>query len=120
MKKKLLIGSAGLFVLVIAAVLIVPGMIDWNDYKDQITSQAKAATGRTLHIDGDIRITLLPAPAMLVENVRLENVEGATAKDMIRLKSLEARVALGPLLSGEVQVETIKLIELDNGFVVER
>ena len=107
--KKVLFGLIGFLALLVAAVLIGPGLIDWNLYKGKISAQAKAITGRDLTIDGDIQITILPATALVVKDVALANLEGATATEMVRLKSLEIRVALGPLLSGQIQVETIKL-----------
>lgn len=108
---KLLLGVVVLVIALAAAVLVVPGMIDWNDYKAEIAAQAKAATGRELVIDGPISLALLPAPALVAEDVRLANLDGATAPEMVRLKSLQVRIALGPLLGGEFQVETLKLIE---------
>lgn len=109
--KKFLVGLVGLVVVLIAAVLIVPGMIDWNDYKKEITAQAKAVTGRELVIGGDIKITVLPAPALRVNDVRLANLAGASSPTLARLKSLEVRVAFGPLLTGRIEVETVKLVE---------
>ncbi|MCH6590510.1 MAG: AsmA family protein [Proteobacteria bacterium] len=109
--KKVLFGVVGLVLVLAAVVLVGPGLIDWNDYREQIAARAEALTGRTLVIAGDIRITLLPAPALVVNDVTLANMEGATAAEMVRLKSLEIRIALGPLLGGEFQVETIKLVE---------
>ena len=109
--KKVLFGVVGLVLVLVAAVLIGPGLIDWNDYKEQIAARAEALTGRTLVIAGDIRVTLLPAPALVVNDVALANMEGAAAAEMVRLKSLEIRIALGPLLAGEFQVETVKLVE---------
>ncbi len=109
--KKILFGVVGLVGVLVAAVLIGPGLIDWNDYREQIAARAKALTGRTLVIGGDIRITLLPAPALVVNDVALVNLEGAATTDMVRLKSLEIRIALGPLLAGKFEVETVKLVE---------
>ncbi len=109
--KKILFGFVGLFILLVAAVVVVPGYIDWNDYKDVIAAQAKAATGRDLVIGGDIRIAVLPSPALFAKDVRLANLEGATAPHMVRLRSLEISVALGPLLSGRIQVETVKMVD---------
>jgi uncharacterized protein involved in outer membrane biogenesis len=51
--RKLLIGSAGLIVLLIAAALIAPSFIDWTGYKDRITAAIEDATGLSLAIDGD-------------------------------------------------------------------
>ena len=107
--KKVLFGAIGLIVLLVAAVLIGPGFIDWNQYKGKIAAQAKAITGRELTIDGDIQITILPAPALVVKDVALANLEGATSPEMVRLKSLNIQIALGPLLSGQIQVQSIRL-----------
>ena len=109
--KKVLIGVVAVVVGLVAALLVAPSFIDWNQYKGEITAQAKAFTGRDLAIDGDLKATILPAPAVVVEGIRLANAEGADAADMVRLKSVEVRVALGPLLGGRIQVETVKLVD---------
>lgn len=109
--KKALIGLVGLVVLLLAAVLIAPSFIDWNQYKGEIAAQVKAATGREIVIAGDIDLALLPVPTLSVEDLRLVNVPGAAVPDMVRLKSLRVRVALAPLLEGRIQVETVALVE---------
>ena len=80
--KKVLFSLIGFLALLVAAVLIGPGLIDWNQYKGEIAAQAKAITGRDLTIDGDIQITVLPAPALVVKDVALANLEGATSPEM--------------------------------------
>ena len=97
--KKILSAIGVLLVLLIAAVLIGPGLVDGNQYKADIQAQAKKLTGRALTINGDIRITVLPAPALIANDVSLANVPGAAAKSMVSLKYLEVRVAMAPLLS---------------------
>lgn len=110
---------AGLVLAVIAAVLIVPGAIDWNErtpefvqlVKDKIVKLAKDNTGRHLELRGDIAVSVLPTPTLRVDDVRVANVEGAASADMVALKSLDVRVALLPLLGGNVQVESVRLEE---------
>ena len=109
--KKILWAVGGVVVLMIATVLVVPSFINWNEYKGEITDRAKAATGRHLEILGDIKIGLLPAPAVRAERVRIANIEGASTADMVSLERLEVRVALGPLFSGQIQVRSIKLVK---------
>lgn len=109
--KKVFSVVAVLLVLLIAGVLVVPGMIDWNHYKGDIQAQAKALTGRDLQINGDIKITVLPAPALIAGGVALANLEGASSPHMVRLKLLEVRIALPPLLTGRVEVKRIKLVD---------
>ncbi len=101
----------GLSSLFMAAVLAGPSFIDWNNYKDVVTRQVKEMTGRDLIINGKIRIAVLPAPALVVNDVSLANPDGATVPHMVKLNSAEIRVALGPLLGGQVKVEDLKLIE---------
>ena len=108
--KRVLWAIGGLVVLLVAAVLIGPGLVDWNQYKGDIQKQARNATGRELTINGDISITVLPAPALIVNDVLLANIEGAASKNMLRLKYLEVRIALAPLLAGRIEVERIKLV----------
>ena len=109
--RKVLIGFIGFIVLAIAAVLIVPGFIDWNPYKGDITRWVESLTGRQLTIGGNIEITVLPAPALTVNRVSFANAPGSDEPNMVRLSSLEVRVALGPLLSGEVQVQKVRIVD---------
>ena len=111
MKKKLLIGLGGLVVLLLVAVLVVPSFIDWNQYKALATKIAKESTGRDLAIGGDMKLSLLPKPAVVVNDVRLSNLPGAKAAEMVTLKTLEIRVALAPLLGGNVQVERVRVVD---------
>jgi len=105
--KKVLIAVVVVLIAAVAGVLIVPGFIDWNNYKGQITARVKSATGRDLVIGGDIKVSILPFPVLEVEDVRLSNLKGAAAKDMVRLKTLKVSIAFGPLLSGNIQVKSI-------------
>ena len=100
-----------LVVVAAAAVLVGPGLIDWNQYRGDIQAQVRKATGRDIRINGDISITVLPAPALIVHDVSLANLDGAQAKNMLQLKSLEVRIALASLLGGQVKVERVKLVD---------
>lgn len=110
--KKLLYGVAGLVALLVAAILIVPMFVDANAFKGEIAARVKEATGRDLVIEGDIAVRfLVPATGVSVSGVRFANLPGAVAADMVTLESLEVNVALLPLLRGEIQVESIRLVE---------
>lgn len=109
--KKLSYGLIAVVVLLVAGVLVVPSFIDWNHYKPQIITQINKFTGRAVSIDGSIDLAVLPAPTLSVREVRLANIEGAITGDMMRLQSLDVRIALVPLLTGEVQIEQITLVE---------
>src|SRR4029079_4725745 len=58
--KYLLYALGAVVVLLIVAVLIIMFTFDPNQYKPQIVQQVKDKTGRTLEIDGDIKLKLFP------------------------------------------------------------
>nr|WP_211113823.1 AsmA family protein [Azospirillum picis] len=112
----MIVALAGLVVLA-GLLLAAPSLIDWNSYRGAIADRMSLATGRKVELRGDVGFTLLPSPALTVRDARLANAPGAAEADMVRLKKLDARVALGPLLGGHIQVESITLV--DPTFVVE-
>jgi uncharacterized protein involved in outer membrane biogenesis len=109
--KKLLIGVGVLLVVLVAAVLIGPSFIDWNQYRDRIAAEARNATGRDLAIDGDISVAILPSPTVSVQKLRFANAEGGSAPDMATLEALEVSVALLPLIQGDIQITEIALVK---------
>jgi len=110
MKTFAYIVSALLTLLILVAV-ITPFFLDLNDYKGDIAAAVKDATGRDLAIDGDIAVSLLPVPTVKIGGVRFANLEGATAPDMVRIGVVEASVALMPLFSGTIKVDSLAFIE---------
>ena len=109
--KKLASAVAGLLAVLVAAVLIGPGFIDWNTYKGQIVAAVQDAIGRAAAIDGDVSFAVLPAPALRAAGVRIANFDGAPTPDMLRLKELRLRLSVGALLEGRIAVERLELIE---------
>jgi uncharacterized protein involved in outer membrane biogenesis len=107
----LLVALAGLAILAVATLLVVPRFIDWNRFKPEIAALAERATGRQLAIDGDVGFSLLPTPTLSAAGVRLSAAPGAAEPDLVRLKSLDARIAFGPLLGGRIVAESIVLVE---------
>ncbi|MGH6620771.1 MAG: AsmA family protein [Alphaproteobacteria bacterium] len=121
--KKLLIGLVAVGVLLIAAILIAPSFVDWNAHKQEITAMVREATGRELTIRGNIDVTILPSPALRVEDVRLSSIEGAVSPEMIRLPEARIGFAFAPLLEGRLSTvvtlvrPTVNLEKLKDGRV---
>ncbi|HEY4136736.1 MAG TPA: AsmA family protein [Alphaproteobacteria bacterium] len=109
--KKFLLVFAALLVLLVGAALVAPSFIDWTRYRDPIAAEIERAAGRKVVIAGTVEASLLPTPRLLLNDARLGNLPGASTPEMARLKSLEARIALLPLLSGRVVVESFVMRE---------
>ncbi len=109
--KKFLFVFAAVLVLSVGAALVAPSFIDWTRYRDSIAAEIERAAGRKVVIAGTVEASLLPTPRLLLNDARFGNLPGAAEPEMARLRSLEARVALLPLLSGQVVVESFVLRE---------
>lgn len=109
--KKAAYGFLGLIVLLVAAALVVPSVIDWNGYKTEISAEVRKATGRTLDIVGNLEFTVLPAPRLRISGARLSNAPGASAPHMVSLKELRVSVALLPLFQGDIEIGQVELID---------
>ncbi|MBT5047484.1 MAG: AsmA family protein [Rhodospirillaceae bacterium] len=105
------IGVGAAVVLLVAAALIAPSFVDWNDYKRDITTEVQKATGRDLVVDGDLDFSILPSLRLTVKNARFANIKGGSSPDMAKLKALDIQVRLLPLLQGRVEAEAITLVE---------
>ena len=103
--------AVALVAVVIGLVLALPSFLDLNDYKVEIADGVAAATGRELTLEGDFDLTLLPVPTLSVAGISLSNIEGARQPKLVEIGALEVRVALLPLLSRQVQVERVTLID---------
>ena len=108
-RRRWAIWGGGAVTAILALALIAPLFFDFNDLKPQIQDAAQKATGRVLAIDGDIGVRILPMPALTVEGIRFANPPGAAEPDMVRLRRLDVRIALLPLLAGKVEVASVRL-----------
>ena len=108
--KKFLYGLISLVFVTVVVLLVGPSLWDWNGYKSEILERFKAETGRQIAIDGDLSFAVLPSPRFAVDGVRIANIEGATAAEFARVKSLRGRIRVLPLLLGRIEVESVELI----------
>jgi AsmA protein len=107
---KWLFGSLfALVVLLVAAVIILPMVVDPNDYKPQIVAAAEEQLGRTLEIDQDLNLTVFPWLGLETGGVRLGNAEGFSDRPFAEVANVAVRVKLIPLLSRQVEVDTLVL-----------
>ena len=109
--KKVGIGLAIVVVVLLGTLLVVPGFMDWNQYKSQIEEQASRLTGRTVRIAGDVSLSILPSPSLTAGDVSVSNIDGGIAAEMLTLKALDVKVAFFPLIRGNIKVKKFILVE---------
>lgn len=102
---------ASLVVIIIAAILIIPRVVDVNKYKSELEKKIARASGRPFSVSDDIRLSVFPWVGISFSDLELGNVKGFKEKDFLKVKSFEARIKLLPLLSKDIQVKKFILNE---------
>lgn len=99
------IGAAA--VLAVLAVLwAVPGLLDWNRYRDSIEALATSGVGRPVRIGGAISLHLLPQPILTASGIAVDDIGDGV---VLTAQELRLRVGLGPLLAGNVDARDLTL-----------
>jgi uncharacterized protein involved in outer membrane biogenesis len=107
--RKLGIAIAVIVVLVIAAILIVPHLIDVNQYHSQIQAQLQKRLGRQVTL-GNMGLRLFP-PAFDVENTTIaEDPHFATNRPFATADKLAVSVKFWPLLRKQLEVNSLELV----------
>ena len=114
MRWKRIVGAAALLIfLTIVAMFVILSRYDFNDLKPQIVRVTKEATGRELTLDGNIDLKIGLTPKLLVENVSFQNASWGSRPEMVKVRRIEVQVALLPLISKNIEIKRLVLVEPD-------
>jgi AsmA protein len=100
-----------LVVIIIAAILIIPRVVDVQKYKPELEKRIAQASGRPFSVSDDLRLSVFPWAGISFSDLQLGNVKGFQEKDFLTIKSFEARIKLLPLLFKDIQVKKFILNE---------
>ena len=98
-----------LLILVVAAAVSLPYLIDPNDYKEQIIAQIKPhMLGRDLKIPGKISLSVFPWLGVEIGDTVIGNAEGFVVKPFMTIKSSRAHIRLLSLLSDTPEIGSLE------------
>ena len=103
--KYALYGIGGIIVLVLMIAGYFAATFNPNDYKDEIVKLVKDKKERTLHIDGDIKLTFWPKIGADLGKLSLS--EHKSNKEFASVNSVKVALAVMPLLKKELVVDTV-------------
>ncbi len=99
--------------LMVAAAIIIPMVINPNDFKGEIIGQVEKTTGRKLDLAGDIGLTVFPRLGLELGATTLGNAPGFGEQPFLRSERVQVRVKLLPLLQKQVEMDTVGLEGLE-------
>lgn len=98
---------ASLVILVLAAALIVPPLVDWEARRGLIEGAITRSTGVEARTEGRLELRLLPSPRIRIDALRLGSEQPHEPSLQARL--VKAEMGLTPLLRGEVRVKQVRI-----------
>jgi AsmA protein len=100
---------ATLLTIILITLLTFSWWFDPNDYKQDLISLVKQHTGRDLVIEQPIEFTLYPWLGAHIGGVKLSNAPGFTNEPFAEIRQLGIQLKLLPLLSRQIEVDTLQL-----------
>jgi AsmA protein len=109
--RKLLVGLVVFVFLIVAAAVVIPLVVPVTIYESRLITLVKQATGRDLKIAGPVKFSVFPALELDASDVSFSNAPDARPPDMIKLKQVQIRLQILPLLRGSVVVSRLVLLQ---------
>ena len=109
---KFIIGAIAVLVLLaVAVVAAVVILVDPDDYRELVANAVQEQTGRSLSIEGDFGLALMPCCGIKLGRSRLGNPPGFGDYDFARVESARLDLQIWPLITQQTAV--IGGVELD-------
>ncbi len=116
---RVLLASAAFLVLVFAGTLVA---LDWylgsETLKGHVSSVIAERTGLDVRFEGDLGVSIFPWIGLKTGPVRVINPSAAGDDELVRAKSVSAKVSFRQLLSREIDFDIVSLTGLDMRLVV--
>ncbi|WP_341786846.1 AsmA family protein [Rickettsia endosymbiont of Cantharis rufa] len=106
---KVLKYSLIIFISIILLLIVIPFFIPLNNYKGVIIDKVKEVTNRDLTINGDIKLSLLPNPAVSLSEIKLSSIDGTKEPHLVSVENAKASLRLFSLFRGAIEVASIEL-----------
>jgi hypothetical protein len=103
----------GVLVVAVIAVIIYVATLDVGEYREDIATAVKDATGRDIRLSGDMNLELGRNLRLVIEDVGFANAEWGSRPEMAKLKQLELIISVIPLLSKNIVIPRVVMIEPD-------
>ncbi|MDE2196257.1 MAG: AsmA family protein [Gammaproteobacteria bacterium] len=95
--------------LLLTTAIVLPFIINPNDFKPRIVQLVKHKTGRELSIPGDIRLSIFPWLGVQIGPMQLANATGFGSMPFASSNETDVHVRFWPLLRGKLEVGAVKL-----------
>lgn len=116
---KILASLIGLIVIVGLVGAFWVANLDPNEHKAWIQAQVREATGQDLALNGNLEFSLYPWLTIAADDVQLSSQPGFGDDPLLNIEHVALRARLLPLLSRNVEIDTLTLRGLDAHLITD-
>ena len=95
--------------VLLASLVVLIALWDWNWFKGPIERQVEARTGRAFHIGGDLDVDLGWVPTVRADDVTFGNARWSKEPTMAAAERVELDIELRPLFRRNVRIPELRL-----------
>lgn len=103
------ISAAVLLIFATLALAILPSMVDWNAYRQNLETAASQLSGHDVAINGPIDVALIPYPTLTARDVAVASKADDALSFELIANQADISFKIGPLLVGEPVVRALHL-----------
>ncbi|HTH15908.1 MAG TPA: AsmA family protein [Magnetospirillum sp.] len=107
--KALAWAGGGLAVVLLAAIVFLAFIFDWNWLRGTVGQHASSSLGRGVAIHGPLKVRLGRVISIHAEDVRVANAKWASQPDMAHFDAIDLEIRLLPLLVGRTELPELHL-----------
>jgi uncharacterized protein involved in outer membrane biogenesis len=102
-----------LIISLMATGYVILANYDYNKLKPRLVRIVKEATGRELNLGGEIDLAIGFTPTLTVSDVTFANASWGSQPQMVKIKQVQAKVAILPLIFKGMELEYIGFVGVD-------
>ena len=111
--KKLFIGIAAVFLILIVAICALPFLVPASTYGNVAETRLEAMLGRDVTLESDPKVTIFPRLGARIDNVEIANAEGFDDPYFAKAGSLSIAVKWLPLFSRKVEIASLRFADAE-------
>ena len=121
MFKRILLGLALILIILVGAILVLPGLVPTDTYREKLEAELSRSLARDVNITGEIKVSTFPTISVQTDGLSLANPEGFSSSTFMKVDGMSAKIRLLPLLSKQVEISGVEFdspdITLENGLM---
>lgn len=105
--------SGIIIALIVIVIVAATQLISTDDIVNQVSDKVEQATGRTLSVDGEKKLSVFPSLSIVLNDVRFSNAKYGSRPNMATVDALNIHIPWLSIFSGELSIDKFVIVNPD-------